>query len=167
MPHLLGYPARLDCAESTRTTPWSNAGGANISFFSPHNLSCPAFSTLTRFQLQTHTSGQVSAMSFNYTCQAPIFVTNDTLNKTSNYYVAFTLIDLMQNGALIFCPDFTYPALQQWRVEMKGAQARISYTCAKVTYASGIQCEYRETAMSDNGGGQNIYFNRHNVQCGC
>lgn len=156
-------PARPTFAatESARETPWNEAGRDNGFYLDRHDLSCPASSVMTRFQLQTRNGG--SEMSFAYTCSAPVPVTTSVQHRSSSYVPLTRYYDLSGVDE-VACP-IERPAMQGWRFIRNGNAAAISYFCANISGVP-VSCAARSTNMNEDGGGWNIYLDRHNVKCG-
>lgn len=117
---------------------------------------------MTRFYLETKYPGP--QMRFDYTCQAPMPVTNDVVTQSTAAMSPFnTFFDLSQ--VEVKCPA-AQPALQAWRISDS-----IRYTCAGVVACNPsvtgnpLSCTARSTGMNDGGIGDNVYLDRHDVKC--
>lgn len=167
------HPLASDCTD-VLATPWNDLGGSDVAFFDRHDLSCPASSAMSRFQLEDRRNPD--QMRFAYTCEAPVPVTTDTVSLDTDSITVGNIRSFYQFAHPVACPD-NRPALQRWHFHKNGAKkgggrgggggfvkAGISYTCAAVV--NGVTCVERSTDISVVSG-SNAYLDRHNVKCGC
>lgn len=125
---------------------------------------------MTGFQLQTIGN----SISFAYTCGTAVILYTDWARVATHSSPVAKFTDL--SGLKVLCPE-DHQALSEWWFSSNatgtavsnatGTVGSITYLCASVATDGYLTCEARSTDMSDDGGGQNTYLARHNVQCGC
>merc|ERR1719171_13998 len=57
--------------------------------------------------------------------------------------------------------------MKQWHLTRAGTQnqIRFQYACCDIGLSLGL-CVEKETELDEDGGGNSIYLDRHNLQCG-
>ena len=144
------------------STPWNDAGGGNTLYLDRHDIKCNANGALSRLHLQT-APHLANTLRYDYTCMSSGSLGN-TLSKTTPFnddgggnavYLDRHDVDCGNNAVI------TDLKLQR---NSSGNQYQYQYKCAAPS-KQPLKCRADSTPWNDEGGGNTVYLDRHNIKC--
>jgi len=141
-------------------TPLNDDGGGNSKYFDRHDLSCPQGSLMTRW----HLSRSGSKMQFHYSCDAVEGGLGDCASRQTSLNDAGGGNTAYFDRHNVGCGEGQ--ALTQWKLNRAGTDNRMQfdYTCCGVLAGLGAPSQ-TTTSLNDMGGGNALYFDRHDLAC--
>ena len=143
---------------SNATTPWNDEGGGNLIYLDRHDVACPDKAGMTRFHLTRRGDNKYAQ---EYSCLAGSdFSDASNLTTPANDWGGGNTVYLDRHN--VACPEGS--VINQWRLlRPKDNQIHISYKCSKVPGLGS--CENLSTPWNDEGRGNAVYLDRHDVKC--
>lgn len=155
IPATTTYPKTM---QSDLTTPWNDSGNGNSVYLDRHDINCPNKSALSKFQMANKDGKQIQ---YQYSCLAAVDFQDAVPNSTPpNDDGGGNTIYFDRHA--VMCP--TGSAVNEWHLIRPTAnKIAFNYKCVPVP---GLQkCEEKTTPFNDEGGGNSLYLDRHNVNC--
>ena len=147
-------PPPLCYGESTRQ---SDHGHGNTRYFDRHDVKCDGSRLLSRMQLRTHGSN----VNFEFTCCAVEGATCHGRSTGESGDGGGNIIFLDRHD--IKCNDNEFLS----RVKLQtptGGDIKYDYSCCSVP-GKRANCHSRFTNLNDDGGGNSVYLDRHDIRC--
>jgi hypothetical protein len=138
-------------------TQWNEEGGGNAMYLDRHNVNCGSLSSaLTRFQLQRNGSGKYR---YDYDCKNVPGQTSVT-SKDSGWNDEGGGNTIYLDRHNVNCGS---NPINNFKLNRSGKNTfRYDYTCGNTSLVNIVN---KNSAWNDEGGGNAIYLDRHNVNC--
>jgi len=161
---------KLSCSSYTTPSNTDGQGGGfrrrrrNAQYLDRHSVKCSSSKVMSEWKLVTDSSARRrTQMHVKYSCcSVPSGL------SCGSYTYSTPARDSEDGRSYAFdrhsvtCPS--NKALQYWREQNSGANAYFEYKCCGVE-TKMIDCSDHYTAYSDDGGGNIVYLDRHDVRC--
>lgn len=141
----------------TQNTPANDDGGGNSIYLDRHDVSCPSNSVLNTLQLIRPSDNKIQ---LNYMCNSSTDIGSANPKTTPmNDDGGGNSIYLDRHD--ISCPD--NQAIGRLHLKRSGNQLQFEYDCRTVPNLGN--CVMKKTDVNNDGGGNIIYLDRHNIKC--
>ena len=143
---------------STAQTPWNDEGKGLSIYLDRHDVACPAKSGMSGFKLVRKGDGNYRE---EYSCLTGTdFGDSVALNTPANEWGGGNAVYLDRHT--VGCPTGT--VMNQWKLRRpKTNEIQFDFKCSNVPGLN--KCENLSTPWNDDGKGNAVYLDRHQIEC--
>lgn len=145
-----------------KTTDFDHNGGGEAIYLDRHSLHCEEGSVLSYMKLERNSDG--GKIRYRYQCCRSQLTCTDSRTTNGQTHNGGS------NGNTVFFDrqtiDCHNKGISYLKLDRTGDLWNYKYDCCQVSYdKSAVTCYDANTAFGDDGNGENIYFDRHTVEC--
>jgi hypothetical protein len=150
-----------------QSTQFNQVGDGNVVYLDRHDAVCPSGTMMSQWRLGRNAGH--TQIDINYNCCASAAPLGSCSNEETvlNADGGGNSVYLDRHNIACNRHGVTNSVMTQWRLSRAGTnnKMQVLYTCCDVP--TGLDsCENKETPLNEDGGGNVVYFDRHNANCG-